>query len=106
MPRYLIKANYTHQGVKGLLEKGASSRRAAIKSMVEGLGGSLEGVYYALGDTDVFVLVELPGNVDAAAVSMTVCAGGGATTVTIPLLSVEEADEATSRSVSYRPPGS
>ena len=53
MPKYMIHASYTVAGVKGLQAKGGSSRRDAIAEMLEGLGGSLESMYFAFGDTDV-----------------------------------------------------
>ena len=46
MAKYLIKANYTVEGTKGLLQEGGTSRRAAVAQMIEGLGGSLEAFYY------------------------------------------------------------
>jgi uncharacterized protein with GYD domain len=63
------------------------------------------GLYYALGKADVFVLVDLPSNESAAAVAVAVNASGLVRTRTIPLLTVEETDQALSTNVSYRPPG-
>lgn len=105
MAKYLIKASYSLQGTKGLLKEGGSSRRAAVKQMIEGLGGKLEAFYYAFGDTDVFVIFDLPDAQSTAALSLAVNAAGGAQVTTIPLLTPEDMDAACKKSVAYRAPG-
>jgi len=105
MPKYMIHASYTVAGVKGLQAKGGSSRRDAIAEMLEGLGGSLESMYFAFGDADVVVIADLPDNEAATAVALTVNAAGGAATRTWVLLTPEEVDAAAKLSVSYRAPG-
>jgi uncharacterized protein with GYD domain len=106
MPKYLIEASYTADGVKGVQKAGGSSRRDAIAKLAESAGGRLESLYFAFGEHDVYVVVDLPDNESAAAVALTVNAAGGAATRTIVLLSPEEVDAAAQRSVEYRPPGS
>ena len=71
MPKYLFQAQYTADGVKGLLSKGGSARRAAAQAMAESVGGSLEAFYFAFGTTDGFAIVELPDNSAAAAMVAT-----------------------------------
>ena len=105
MAKYLLKASYTTDGVKGVMKDGGSGRRAAVEETVRGLGGSLESFYFAFGDTDAYVVVDLPDNATAAAISLVVNAAGGAQVTTVPLMTPEEADEATNKSVEYRPPG-
>ena len=46
MPKYLLQASYTSDGVKGLAKDGGSKRRAAAKALVESLGGKLEAMYF------------------------------------------------------------
>jgi len=106
MPKYLFEASYTREGVAGVQAKGGSSRRDAVAEMASGLGGELECFYFAFGERDAVVVVDLPDNEAAAAVAMTVNAAGGAEVKTTVLLTAEEVDEAAKRSVSYRPPGS
>ena len=105
MPKYLIKANYTLEGLKGVREKGAKSRADAVSNMVTGMGGAVESFYFAFGDADVYVVSDLPDDESAAAVAFTVGAAGGATTSTVKLLTVEQADAALGLSVDYVPPG-
>jgi uncharacterized protein with GYD domain len=88
-----------------VLAKGGSSRREVVKSMAEELGGSLEAFYFAFGDTDAFVILDMPDNTSVAAAAMTVSASGAANATTVALLTPEEMDEAAQKSVSYTPPG-
>jgi uncharacterized protein with GYD domain len=106
MPKYLIEASYTLDGVKGVQSAGGSSRRDAVAAVAESVGGSLESFYFAFGDADAYVTVDLPDNEAATAVALTVNAAGGATVKTVVLLTPEEVDSAAQRSVDYRPPGS
>ena len=105
MPKYLIQANYVGEGIKGLLKEGGSSRRAAIEKLVSSLGGSLESVYYAFGDTDVFVIVDMPDNASMTAVALAAGASGSVTVKTTVLMTPEEVDEAAKKTPDYRPPG-
>lgn len=106
MAKYLFEASYTPQGVKGVQSAGGSSRRDAVAQMAEGVGGKLESFYFAFGDRDAYVLVDLPDNESAAAVALAVNAAGAAEVRTVVLLTPEQVDDAAKRSVEYRPPGS
>ncbi|MEP6656156.1 MAG: GYD domain-containing protein [Betaproteobacteria bacterium] len=105
MSKYLFEACYTAEGVKGLLRDGGSGRRTAIEAMLKGVGGKLECLYFALGDVDVYLIADLPDNLSAAAVALAVNQGGGATTKTVALMSVEDVDQAAKKTVAYRAPG-
>ena len=105
MPKFLIEASYTLEGVKGVRSEGGSGRRDAVAQVVDSVGGQLESFYFAFGDRDAHVIVDLPDNESAAAVALTVNAAGGATVRTVVLLTPEEVDAAAKRSVEYRPPG-
>jgi uncharacterized protein with GYD domain len=105
MPKYLFEAKYTPEGIRGLQEAGATSRAKAINDMGTGLGGSLESFYFAFGDVDAYVVVDLPDDEAAAAAAFTVGASSATKVKTVKLLTVEEADAAIARSVEYRPPG-
>jgi uncharacterized protein with GYD domain len=105
MPKFLLEASYTLEGIKGVQSAGGSSRREAVSRVAESVGGRLEAFYFAFGDGDAYVIVDLPDNESAAAVAVTVNAAGGATVKTVVLLTPEEVDAAAQRSVEYRPPG-
>ena len=105
MPKYLITAEYSPEGVEGVKSKGGSSRRDAVAAAVEGLGGKLESFHFGFGEQDAYVLVDMPDNEAVSAVALTVNSAGGASMTTTVLLSPEEVDEAAQRSVDYTPPG-
>jgi len=105
MPRYLFQVSYTADGIRGLLKEGGSSRRAMVADLAGKMGGSIESFYYAFGDDDVYVIAEVPDHETAAAISFAVSASGAATFKTVVLLTPEEIDAATKKSVGYRPPG-
>lgn len=105
MAKYLVHGVYQADGVKGLIKDGGSGRKASVTKMVEGLGGKVEAFYYAFGETDVFVIVDVPDPATAAALSMTVNASGVVRTTVTPLLTVEEVDAASKKTVSYKAPG-
>jgi len=106
VPKYLLHVNYTLDGVRGVLEKGGSARKAAASAAAKSAGGKIDSFYFAFGSTDAYVIVDLPNNAAAAALALTVTAGGGAAVATTVLLTPEEIDEAANANVKYRPPGS
>jgi uncharacterized protein with GYD domain len=105
MPKFLWMASYTPEGVKGVLKDGGTGRRAVVEQMTESLGGKVEAFYFAFGGDDVYVIADLPDKTTAAAISLTINAQGPVQLKTVELLTPEEVDEATKKSVSYRPPG-
>jgi uncharacterized protein with GYD domain len=77
----------------------------AVTAAIEGLGGSVESFYFAFGEADAYVIVDLPEIEDAAAVALTVNATGAVGVKTNVLLTPEQVDAAAQRSVAYTPPG-
>jgi uncharacterized protein with GYD domain len=105
MPKFLIDASYTSEGVKGVQSGGGTARVEAVSRAVEGLGGRVESFYFAFGDRDVYTVIELPDNESAVALAIAVGASGLVDIRTTPLLTAEEMDAAARKSVSYTPPG-
>jgi uncharacterized protein with GYD domain len=106
MAKFLVKASYSVEGGKGVQRAGGTSRRDAVAAMAEGLGGSLESFYFAFGETDAYVVLDLPDNRTAAAASLAVNASGAASSEVVVLLTTDDIDAAAKMSVDYRPPGS
>lgn len=106
MAKYLVIASYTTEGIKGVISRGGSARRDAVEKMAADLGGHVESFYFAFGNDDAYVVVDIPDNVAAAAIGMAVGASGMASARTVVLLTPEEIDRATTVGVDYRPPGS
>lgn len=105
MGKYLLRGNYVGGGVEGLLKEGGTARRDVVAAAVESLGGTMDCMYYAFGDTDVFGICDFPDDASAVAFSLMVNASGAVKATTTPLMTPEEIDDAASKSPTYRPPG-
>jgi len=105
MAKYLVRANYTAEGLKGLMKDGGSGRRAAVEKAVGSVGGAVDAFYFAFGETDAFLILDLPDTVSATAVALTAAGAGTVTLSTTPLITPEEVDAAVKKSVAYTKPG-
>jgi uncharacterized protein with GYD domain len=105
MKKYLIKASYNANGVKGLIEDGGTQRKLVVQKMLAGLGGKMESFYYAFGEHDAYIISELPDDISAAAVGLRVNSTGLVSISTTVLLSPEDIDAASKKSINYRAPG-
>ena len=105
MPRYLLKVAYSVDGIKGVMKEGAESRSTFVSKMAADLGGSVESFDFAFGQTDVFVIAEMPDDETAAAIAMSVAASGAGSIETVKLLSPAQVDKARGINTGYRAPG-
>jgi uncharacterized protein with GYD domain len=105
MPKYLVEAAYTAEGLRGLQKDKASGRRQAFVKAVESLEGKVEAFYFSMGDRDVVAILEAPDAVSVAALSLAASATGLVRVRTTALLGVEEVDRALEKKHSYRGPG-
>ena len=105
MSKYLLQGSYTEEGLKGLLKEGGSNRRQATEQVVKSVGGTLEAYYFAFGDNDFYLIADLPDNVSATALSLVGNATGTINAKVTVLLTPKEVDEATKRTVDFRPAG-
>src|SRR5215475_10066483 len=94
MPNYLVQVAYSREGWEALVNQ-PQDRIEAVRPSIERLGGKINSAYFAFGDYDVVLIVELPDNVSAAAIAMAFAGGGACKAVhTTPLLTSAEAVEA------------
>jgi uncharacterized protein with GYD domain len=105
MPKYLLAVSYTADGAKGVLKDGGTKRREAARAAVQSVGGSLEGMYFAFGDSDAIVIADMPDQASVIAASLALNASGAVTSRTTVLLTPEDIDAATKKSATYTPPG-
>lgn len=105
MPKYLVQASYTAEGLKGLQKEGAAGRVQSAGKVADTLGGKCEAFYWSFGEQDVVAIFDLPDSVNAAALAFAVSASGVIHTKTTLLLTANEADAALKKSVNFRPPG-
>jgi len=92
-------------GIKGVLKEGGTGRRKAVQSAIEAMGGKLEAYYFAFGESDVVVISDVPDNVTAAALAIGIGSSGTVSLKTTVLLTPEEVDQATKKTISFRPAG-
>ena len=107
MARYMIQFSYSGGSISELVKK-PQDRSSVARALVERLGGKLEAFYFCFGDFDGVAIAELPGNSDAAAISMALSSSGGSSSVkTTVLMTAEEAVEGMRKvgTLGYRPPG-
>ena len=105
MPKFLVETTYTPEGISALQKDKASARRQAVEKLLASVDGKLEAFYFAMGDSDVVTIVDLPNAESAAAISFTGMATGLFRVKTTPLLTVEEVDRALARKLAFRGPG-
>jgi uncharacterized protein with GYD domain len=104
MPKYLLEATYTTEGKRTLVDFGGTKRQEAVEESIHKAGGYVEAFYFAFGDVDAYVIVELPDNVSAAALALAVASSGLVRIKTSVLVTAEEVDEAVRKNVSHRVP--
>jgi uncharacterized protein with GYD domain len=86
----LVQVSYTSEVLSALIAK-PQDRAGHIGKVIAGLGGKLVGSWLAFGDYDLVMVVEMPNNVSAAALSLAAAAGGSCKTVkTTPLLTIAQ----------------
>ena len=105
MPHYLIQVAYNSRGLAALVSE-PQDRIEKVRPAVEALGGRIECAYYAFGEHDIVLTVELPDNAKAAAMALAVGAGGAVSSYTTTvLLTPEEAMQAMSQAAEsiYQP---
>lgn len=104
MPKYLAKATYSTDGLKGLINEGGSSRRDAITAAISSVGGTVESLYFAFGEDDLYVIFDVPERSGAIALGLNIAAAGAIGWSTTALLTPQEIDDAVGIDVEYRAP--
>src|SRR5438876_9409941 len=104
MPKYLLEASYGAEGVRGVAEKGGTARREAVERLIGSVGGSVESFYFAFGDADVYVIVELPSDEAATALALGINQSAATKLRTVVLITPEQVDAAAKMVPDYRPP--
>ncbi len=97
MPYFLQQVAYTTEGWTALV-KNPQDRIEAVRPAIEKLGGKIESAFFSFGEYDIIVVLQMPDNVNAAALANAFAAGGAVRTVkTTPLLTRAEGLEAVKR---------
>lgn len=94
MANYLLQVGYNQESWSKLIAN-PQNRFDAIRGPIENLGGKLLNGWFAFGDYDAVCILEMPGNVEAAAIAVAFAAGGACKSVkTTPLMTAAEGIEA------------
>jgi uncharacterized protein with GYD domain len=75
MPHYMQQNAYSIEGWETLVKK-PQDRIPALRPAIEKLGGKIENAWFNFGEYDIVVIIQMPGNVDAGAISIAFAAGG------------------------------
>jgi uncharacterized protein with GYD domain len=105
MGKYLLQASYTAEGAKGLMKEGGTKRRDAAEQAIKSVGAKMEAFYFAFGENDAYVLIDAADHASVAAASVAINATGAVQGKTVVLMTPEEMDQATKKTVTYRAPG-
>jgi uncharacterized protein with GYD domain len=107
MPKYLVEGRYTSDGLEGIARESASRRRGDIEKTIESAGGKLESMYFAFGDADFYIILDVPDNVSAAALSVVANGSGFVTSKIVVLMTTDEMDQAIRKTttIEFRPLG-
>ena len=89
MPTFLMFGKYSAQAVKEISPR----RNQAAADLIQKLGGTIQAVYALLGDTDLLVVVDLPGIEAAFKASVELGKMTGIAFTTCPAIPVEEFDK-------------
>ncbi len=109
MPRFVIFFTLTGQTINRLIDQ-PSDRAAAVRALLEPVGGKLVSYDFMFGEDDGMVIFEVADSQAAAAVSLAVSSTGAfgrlRTHELIPAENLSAVlDRARTARASYRPPG-
>lgn len=76
-----------------------------VEAAIKANGGKIEAFYFAFGKNDAYLIVDAPDHISVAAMNLAVNASGAASIKTTVLLTPEEIDQASKKTVNYTPPG-
>jgi uncharacterized protein with GYD domain len=109
MTKYAFFFRLTGETISRFIDK-PSDRAAAVRALLEPVGGKLEAYYFMFGEDDGFVIADLPDSATAAAISLAVSSSAAFTGIhTHELIPAENLGAVLERAKTarsgYRPPG-
>ena len=90
MPKYVAFFSYTSEGWRKMIDN-PGDRAAAARKVVEALGGTMECLYWMIGEHDGLAIFDAPDVVSAGATSAGVTSSGLITSRIQQLLDMDEA---------------
>ena len=109
MAKYVTFFTYTSEAWARMIQS-PGDRTAAVRQLIDSLGGSVESIYWMFGPHDGLVISDAPDSISAAALSVTVGSTGSFKHLeTHELLNQEQLSQVLSRSKdatqAYQAPG-
>ncbi len=109
MAKYVTFFTYTSEAWARMIQS-PGDRTAAVRQLIDSLGGSVESIYWMFGPHDGLVISDASDSISAAALSVTVGSTGSFKHLeTHELLNQEQLSQVLSRSKdatqAYQPPG-
>ncbi|MFZ5556506.1 MAG: GYD domain-containing protein [Pseudomonadota bacterium] len=109
MAYYMMRGKFSQHAMGALVQR-PEDRMLTTTKLLKGVGGRLHYYFFCFGEYDFVLLFELPDNVSAAALAMTMSASGSVNSIdTTVLMTMEEAISAMriagDASGVYQPPG-
>lgn len=106
MPKYLVQAALSREGIRDVLTKAKGTGvRAAVTKFAESAGGKIDAFYFAFGQYDAVAIADYPDNVSAIAVSVAASGAGAVHLTMTALVTPEEMDQAIEKSATLAVPG-
>ena len=105
MAQFLVQVSYTPESWAAMVHN-PQDRSQAVQGAIEHLGGKVERFWLSFGEYDIIGVIDMPTEVDAAAFSMAIMAGGACKAVkTTALLSTEQGVHAMKKAAAcgYKP---
>jgi len=89
MATFIMFGKYTAKAMEGM-EPGRTAKAIAL---MERFGGKVKSIYAMLGETDLLIIADYPGNEAAMKASLALAKATGLSFVTSPAVSVEQFDK-------------
>jgi uncharacterized protein with GYD domain len=85
MGKYLFKVLITRTTSGGSPAAYGANWEASLSEAVANVQGTVESIYFAFGDTDIYMVADIPTEEGVAALSLGIAGGGDATVRTVVL---------------------
>ena len=85
MGKYLFKVIITNVRAAGAPAAFGAEWESSLREAVAHVGGSVEAIYFAFGDTDIYMVADVPDEASVAALSLGISNGRDATVRTVVL---------------------
>jgi uncharacterized protein with GYD domain len=88
MATYVVLANFTEQGIRDVKE--TPKRAEAFKEMAKKHGATIKEMYWTLGRYDIVTIMDVPDEVSATALGLSVGSRGNVRTETLRAFAADE----------------